>query len=76
MSGVVWDVFSNLYVVDYVNYVICKIVLGGVVMILVGMGSLGYVDGMVGSVKFVMFVGIVVVVSGNIYVMEFYGNDI
>lgn len=75
-SGVARDASGNLYVADYANHVIRKIAPGGVVTTLAGTGSPGHVDGMAGSAKFATPVGIAVAASGNIYVTEFYGNDI
>ncbi|WP_332395142.1 hypothetical protein [Ralstonia sp. 1B3] len=75
-SGVARDASGNLYVADYGNHVIRKIAPGGVVTTLAGTGSPGHVDGMAGSAKFATPVGIAVAASGNIYVTEFYGNDI
>lgn len=75
-SGITRDASGNLYVADYANHVIRKIAPGGVVTTLAGTGSPGHVDGMAGSAKFATPVGIAVAASGNIYVTEFYGNDI
>ncbi|CAJ0719597.1 Virginiamycin B lyase [Ralstonia edaphis] len=75
-SGVARDASGNLYVADYGNHVIRKIAPSGAVTTLAGTGSPGHVDGMAGSAKFATPVGIAVAASGNIYVTEFYGNDI
>ena len=75
-SGIARDASGNLYVADYGNHVIRKVTPGGVVTTLAGTGSPGHVDGMANSAKFLTPVGIAVAASGNVYVAEFYGNDI
>ena len=75
-SGIARDASGNLYVADYGNHVVRKITPSGVVTTLAGTGSPGHVDGMANSVKFLTPTGIAVAASGNVYVTEFYGNDI
>ena len=75
-SGIARDASGNLYVADYGNHVIRKITPSGIVTTLAGTGSPGHVDGMANSAKFLTPTGIAVAASGNVYVAEFYGNDI
>jgi sugar lactone lactonase YvrE len=75
-SGIARDAAGNLYVADYGNHLIRKVTPDGVVTTLAGTGSPGHVDGMAGAAKFLTPVGIAVAASGNIYVAEYFNNDI
>jgi len=75
--GVVFDPSGNLLVVDLGNNKIRKITPEGVVSTLAGSGfSNGSVDGVGTAASFLYPMGIAAGASGNVYVADYYGNDI
>lgn len=76
LLGIVVDVNENVYVVDYSNNMICKIMLVGVVIILVGIIIVGSNNGVVVFVIFNGLLGIVFFLFGMLYVVEWFNSDI
>ncbi|WP_248556602.1 NHL repeat-containing protein [Paraburkholderia terrae] len=75
-SGIAVDASGNLYVAEYGTSKIRKITPDGTVSTLAGSGTPGSADGKDASVSFNQPTGIAVDVSGNLYVADYYNNEI
>jgi len=73
--GVTIDSTGNLYVADYTNHTIRRIV-SGVVSTFAGNGTSGSADGTGTNARFVLPLGVAVDSTGNVFVAEFNGHRI
>jgi sugar lactone lactonase YvrE len=74
-TGVAVDNSGHVYVADYANHAVRKIIPQGVVSTLAGMKPGGYADGTGGTAKFNTPSGVAVDSSGHVYVADF-GNHL
>jgi sugar lactone lactonase YvrE len=73
--GVTIDSTGNLYVADYTNHTIRRIV-SGVVSTFAGNGTSGSADGAGTNARFLLPLGVAVDSTGNVFVAEFNGHRI
>jgi sugar lactone lactonase YvrE len=70
MNGIAFDTQGNLYVADDGNSCIRKVSAAGIVTTIAGDGTRGFAEGPPSTARFSNPIGIVVDVSGNIYVAD------
>ena len=76
-SGVAVDNWGNVYVADSGNFSIRKVTPAGIVTTVAGStGNYGTADGTGSAARFFEPLGVAVDGSGNIYVADYYNNDI
>jgi len=75
-SGIVADIWGNIYVSDTENHKIRKISATGVVTTFAGTGAQGDADGAASQASFAFPAGLAMDANGNLYVADSYNNKI
>lgn len=73
-SGITVDISGNIYVADFLNFVIKKVTATGIISVFAGNGNQGNLDGISTQANFIGPTGITVDASNNVFVNE--GNII